>query len=98
MALLVTGRTLDELRGEEFDVVREQVLSHLTGRVGSTLGRGIQRATGLTEVRIEPNQIASETDPSARLTVGQDITEALALSIPPISRTATTRSGLRSTI
>jgi outer membrane protein assembly complex protein YaeT len=79
MALLITGRTLDEMRGEEFDVAREQVLSLLTGRVGSTVGRGIERATGLTEVRIEPNMIASETDPSARLTVGQDITEGLAL-------------------
>ena len=43
MALLVTGRTLDEMRGEEFDVAREQVLSYLAGRVGSSLGRGLER-------------------------------------------------------
>lgn len=79
MAMLVTGRTLDDMRGAEGDVAREQVLSYLTGRVGSTLGRGLERATGLSEVRIEPNLIANETDPSARLTVGQDITEDLEL-------------------
>src|SRR5207244_3743619 len=48
--------------------------SYLTGRVGSTLGRGISGATGLSMVRIEPNLIATETNPGARLTVGQDIT------------------------
>lgn len=79
MALLVTGRTLDEMRGEEYDVAREQVLSYLVGRVGSSLGRGIERATGLSEVRLEPALIANETDPGARLTVGQDLTDALKL-------------------
>jgi len=79
MALLVTGRTLDEMRGEEYEVAREQVLSYLAGRVGSTLGRGLQQATGLSEVRIEPTVIASETDPSARLTLGQDLTDDLKL-------------------
>ena len=79
MALLVTGRTLDEMRGEEFEVAREQVLSYLTGRVGSQLGRGIERATGLSDVRIEPQLIANEADPSARLTVGQELTDDLKL-------------------
>jgi outer membrane protein assembly complex protein YaeT len=79
MALLVTGRTLDEMRGDEFDVAKTQVLSYLGGRVGSQLGRGLQRATGLSTVRVEPNLIANEADPSARLTVGQDLTDDLSL-------------------
>ena len=79
MALLVTGRTLEEMRGEEFEVAKEQVLSYLAGRVGSQLGRGIQRATGLSEVRIEPQLIANEADPSARLTVGQEVTDDVRL-------------------
>ena len=79
MALLVTGRTLEEMRGEEFEVAQEQVLSYLAGRVGSQLGRGIQRATGLSEVRIEPQLIANEADPSARLTVGQEVTDDVRL-------------------
>src|SRR4030095_2886380 len=36
-------------------------------------------ATGLSEVRIEPTLIANETDPSARLTVGQNLTNDLKL-------------------
>jgi outer membrane protein assembly factor BamA/autotransporter translocation and assembly factor TamB len=79
MAMLVTGRTLDDMRGEEYEVAREQVLSYLAGRVGSTLGRGLQEATGFSEVRIEPTLIANEADPSARLTVGQEVTDELKL-------------------
>ena len=80
MAMIVTGRTLDEMRGEEYDVAREQVLSYLTGRVGTTLGRSLQRATGLDVVRIEPQLIANEADPGARLTLGQDLTDDLTLT------------------
>lgn len=79
MALLVTGRTLEEMRGEEGDIAKEQVLSYLAGRVGSQLGRGIEQATGLSEVRLEPNLIANEADPSARLTVAQELTDDLRL-------------------
>ena len=79
LAVLLTGKTLDQVRGQEFEVARNQVLSYLTGRAGSSLGRGIAGATGLSMVRIEPNLIANETDPSARLTVGQDITRKLNL-------------------
>jgi outer membrane protein insertion porin family len=79
MAMLVTGRTLDDMRGEEYEVAQAQVLSYLAGRVGSGLGRGLQRATGLSEVRIEPTLIANEADPSARLTLGQELTDDLKL-------------------
>jgi outer membrane protein assembly factor BamA/autotransporter translocation and assembly factor TamB len=79
MAMLVTGRTLDEMRGEEYEVARAQVLSYLAGRVGSSLGRGLQKATGLSEVRIEPTLIANEADPSARLTIGQELTDEVKL-------------------
>ena len=75
LALLITGRTLDEMRGEEFEVAKSQVMSQLAGRAGSALSRGLQQATGLSTVRIEPNLIASETNPGARLTVGQDLAD-----------------------
>jgi outer membrane protein assembly factor BamA/autotransporter translocation and assembly factor TamB len=79
MALLVTGRTLDEMRGQEFEVARNQVFSYLGGRVGSTLGRSLEHATGLSTVKIEPNVIASEAEPTARLSVGQNLTDDLSL-------------------
>jgi outer membrane protein assembly complex protein YaeT len=77
MAILATGRTLEEMRGEEFEVARAQVLSYLAGRLGSQLGRGLRDATGFDTVRIEPQLIANETDPSARLTVGEEIADDL---------------------
>ena len=79
MAMIVTGRTLDQMRGEEYDVAREQVLSYLTGRVGSTIGRSVERTTGFDVVRIEPQLIANEADPGARLTVSEDIDDNLTL-------------------
>ena len=79
LALLLTGRTLDEMRGEEFEVAKSQVMSHLAGRAGSALSRGLQQATGLSTVRLEPNLIASETNPGARLTVGQDLADDVRL-------------------
>jgi outer membrane protein assembly complex protein YaeT len=79
MALVVTGRTVDEMRGEESEVARVQALSYLTGRVGSKFGRNVERATGISEVRIEPVLIANETDPTARLTVGQNVTDQVKL-------------------
>ncbi|MGH9633049.1 MAG: translocation/assembly module TamB domain-containing protein [Bryobacteraceae bacterium] len=79
IAVLLTGRTAEEIGGQETDIAREQVLSFLTGRVGGSLGRGIQQATGLSQVRIEPNLIAAESDPGARLTVGQDLSRKLSL-------------------
>ncbi len=78
-AVLLTGRTMDELSGREGDVAKEQVLSYLTGRVGGSLGRGVEQATGISQVRIEPNLIANESDPSARLTIGQNFTRQLSL-------------------
>jgi len=78
-SVLLTGRTMEELSGNEGDVAKEQILSYLTGRVGGTLGRGIEQATGISQFRIEPNLIANESDPSARLTIGQNFTRQLSL-------------------
>jgi outer membrane protein assembly complex protein YaeT len=79
ISLLLTGRTQEELRGEEVNAAAEQSLSYLTGAVSSRLSRGAQQTLGLSEVRLEPNLIAAESDPGARLTLGQNITDALRL-------------------
>ncbi|MEO7652704.1 MAG: translocation/assembly module TamB domain-containing protein [Bryobacteraceae bacterium] len=79
IAVLLTGKTLDAVRGQEGQVATNQLLSYLTGRVGGTLGRGVEQATGLSMVRIEPELIAGESDPTARLTVGQNLTKDLSL-------------------
>ena len=72
IAVLLTGRTLESVRGEEFNVAREQIFSYVAGRVGQTLGQQARRI-GLSTLRLEPSLIAPETSPTARLTVGQEI-------------------------
>ena len=77
VSMLLTGRTLEELRGAEASVAQEQALSLLAGAAGGQLSRGVENAIGLTQVRIEPYLIAPESTPETRLTVGQDITSDL---------------------
>ncbi len=79
LAVLLTGKKLDEIRGQEFEIARTEVLSYVTGRIGSSLGSKVAGATGLSTVRIEPSMIATEANPSARLTVGQEISPKLNL-------------------
>jgi len=79
VSLLLTGRTLEEFRGAELNVAKEQVLSYLAGRVGGSISRTAEETFGLSQVRIEPNLIAAESDPGARLTVGQEVTRDLRL-------------------
>lgn len=79
LAVLLTGRPLEEVRGAELDIARNQVLSYLTGRFGGVLTGQLRRAVGLSQVRIEPVLIAQEADPSARLTLGQEIARGLNL-------------------
>ncbi len=79
ISLLLTGREREDLRGQETTVAARQSLSLITGQIGGRISRGAQRALGLSEVRIEPNLIAAESDPGARLTVGQNLTADLSL-------------------
>ncbi|MBI2820730.1 MAG: translocation/assembly module TamB domain-containing protein [Acidobacteria bacterium] len=79
ISILMTGRTLSEIRGSELNVAGEQALSYLSGGVAGRLSRGAEQALGLSQVRIEPNLIAPESNPGARLTLGEDLTPLLRL-------------------
>jgi outer membrane protein assembly complex protein YaeT len=79
IALLVTGRTLDQVSGSELTIAQQQVLSYVTGRAGDFISRQAEKALGLSKVRIDPNLISAESDPTARLTIGQDLTKDLSL-------------------
>ncbi|MEZ5404165.1 MAG: translocation/assembly module TamB domain-containing protein [Bryobacteraceae bacterium] len=80
LALLTTGKTLEELQtGDVSAVARDQALSLVAGVASDRLSQGLERATGLSTVRIEPNLISTESTPGARLTVGQNITRELEL-------------------
>jgi len=73
IAVLITGRPLEEIRGSDASTLASrQVLSYLAGSLGGRFTREIERATGLSKVRVEPDLIAAESNPTARLTVAQD--------------------------
>jgi len=86
-SLLLTGRKLDEVSGAEAQIVGEQVLSYLSGDV---LGAA-SRVVGLDTIRlggVDPTlrrrdsaEIASETDPTSRLTFGKSLAESLDVTL-----------------
>lgn len=77
VSVLVTGRTLEQVQGAELNVAKEQVLSYLSGRAASRISRRAEETLGLSTVRIDPSLISAESDPGARLTLGQQITDRL---------------------
>jgi len=79
VSVLATGRTKDEATSDSGSVAKEQFLSFIAGDLGTSLTSGAGRAIGLNEVRIEPSLIAEEENPTARLTLGKEITPKLNL-------------------
>jgi outer membrane protein assembly complex protein YaeT len=79
IAVLLTGRTLQDIRGQEALVAREQTLSLLAGTFVGRVETGLAELTGLSRVRIEPNLIAPDANPGARLTIGQELLRGLEL-------------------
>lgn len=86
-SLLLTGRELGEVSGDEAEIVGEQILSYLSGDV---LGAA-SRVVGLDTIRlggVDPTlrrrdsaEIASETDPTSRLTFGKSLRDALEVTL-----------------
>jgi outer membrane protein assembly complex protein YaeT len=77
IAVLLTGRTLQDIRGQEALIAREQTLSLLAGTFVGRVETGLEAITGLSRVRIEPNLISPDANPGARLTIGQELLRGL---------------------
>src|SRR5215510_107544 len=78
VSLLATGRTLEKAgNAGTTTIAKEQVLSYVAGEFGTSITEEAGRALGLSQVRIEPNLVANEVEPTARLTLGKDITPKL---------------------
>ena len=80
ISLLLTGRTAEELQGGQMNTAGgEAAASLVAGSVTGRLSQELQGTLGLSRVRVEPDLISTEADPTARLTIGQDLTSALEL-------------------
>ncbi len=80
LAMLITGKSPEEYKNADTGALASrQALSYFAGSFGSQFTRQLERATGLSTVRVEPDLIANESNPTARLTVGQDLSRSARL-------------------
>ena len=80
LAMLITGKSPEEFKNSDTaTLASRQALSYFAGSFGSRFTRQLERATGLSTVRVEPDLIANESNPTARLTIGQDLSPAARL-------------------
>jgi outer membrane protein assembly complex protein YaeT len=77
VALLLTGKPLSESGGGRVDPVQAERLSLLTGALNADLSARMRRRFGISQVMIQPSLISEESDPGARLTIGQDLNQSL---------------------
>ena len=78
-ALLLTGRTLDQLGTADASFIGTQVIGNFSGEVlgfaGRAVGLDTLRLGGVEDsgTRLDPNTIATEVDPTSRLTFGKSL-------------------------
>jgi outer membrane protein assembly factor BamA len=78
--LLLTGRSLDEVRGSALDTLKGQMVLHFTSPLLSPVTRSLERFLGVDDISFVPMSIASEEDPGARLTFVKRLSDQLALT------------------
>jgi outer membrane protein assembly complex protein YaeT len=79
-SLLLTGRTLQEVSGDEGEVLAQEAATYLGSGLLNLTESDIRDALPLTSVRLEPGIVGSETDPGVRFSLGRAITEDLFLT------------------
>ena len=79
LSLLLTGKVASETSRRGMQMARTQALALIAGQAGEQLTGEAREALHLSTFRIDPGEIASESDPGARLTIGEDITNKLSL-------------------
>jgi outer membrane protein assembly factor BamA/autotransporter translocation and assembly factor TamB len=78
-ALLLTGRTFDQLGTADASFIGTQVIGNFSGEVLGFAGRAVGLDTlrlggiGDSATRLDPNAVAAEVDPTSRLTFGKSI-------------------------
>src|SRR5262249_2668259 len=77
VSVLTTRQTLEKADNTGTTIAKKQMLSYVADELETSVTKEAGRALRLSQVRIEPNLIANETEPTARLTIGKDITPKL---------------------
>ncbi len=80
IALLATGRTLEESTGQSTGAAPftgDLAASYFTGALTGRFEHQLERLLGLEKIRIDPFLAEGESDPTTRLTVGEEVAEDL---------------------
>ncbi len=86
--LLLTGKSLDEVRGSTLDTLKGQMVLYFASPLFSPVTRSLEKFLNIDDISYAPLSIASEEDPGARLTFIKNLSEQLALTYSlDVSRT-----------
>jgi outer membrane protein insertion porin family len=79
ISLLVTGRTLDTLSGSASAAALpgDMAAYYFAGLLSSTFGKQIQSSLGIDQLAITPLFLKGASDPTARVTVGKQVSDAV---------------------
>ena len=82
ISLLVTGRTLDTLSGSASAAAlpTDMAAYYFAGLLNSTFGKQIQSSLGIDQLAITPQLLKGESDPTARVTVGKQVSDAVKIA------------------
>lgn len=78
--LLLTGKSLDEVRGSALDTLRGQMVLYFASPLFSPVTRSLEKFLNIDDISFAPLSIASEEDPAARLTFIKNLSDQLALT------------------
>ena len=78
--LVLTGKSFDEIRGSALNTLGDQMILYFASPLASPFAAGLRRVLRVDDVSIEPLNIASETDPGARLTLSKKLAGRAALT------------------
>ena len=82
--MLVTGRSPKDVESSYVSIAGEQTLNYLSGQLTERVLSQAGSVLGLNTVRIDPVTVANQTDVTARLTIGKDITKDFSLAYSQI--------------
>ncbi len=79
ISVLLTGKPISESGGSRVDAAQAEKMSLLSSAINADLSARARRSFGISQVMIQPSLVSGESDPGARLTVGQDLSQSLRL-------------------
>ena len=78
--ILLTGRSLEEVRGNAVDTLTTQTILFFSSPIASPVTRTLERVLKIEDVSVEPLIISAEADPGARFTFRKRISNEVSVT------------------